>query len=110
MRVTLAICAFFALTATAWAAGPDAKKGGEISKQCAACHGNDGVSIDNNIPNLAGQHYPYLLEQMLAYKQKTRNNPIMNEMIGPLSQQQIEDIAAYYANVPFRVGAAARSK
>jgi cytochrome c553 len=110
MRSVSVICALFLLTGTAWAAGPDSQRGGAISKQCAACHGNDGVSIDNNIPNLAGQHYSYLLEQMIAYKQKSRNNPIMNEMIGPLSQQQIEDIAAYYASVPFHVGAAARSK
>lgn len=109
MRVILAICALLILAGSASAA-PDAKKGGAISKQCAVCHGNDGISIDNNIPNLAGQHYPYLLEQMIAYKQKSRNNPIMNEMIGPLSQQQIEDIAAFYAGIPFRVGTAARGK
>jgi len=109
MRVILAICALLILTGSALAA-PDAKKGSAISKQCAVCHGNDGISIDNNIPNLAGQHYPYLLEQMIAYKQKSRNNPIMNEMIGPLSQQQIEDIAAFYAGIAFRVGTAARAK
>jgi cytochrome c553 len=110
MRKILTIGAIFAFAGTAWAAGPDAKVGGEISKQCAACHGNDGMSVDNNIPNLAGQHYTYLLEQMNAYKQKTRDNPIMNEMIGPLNQTQITDIAAYFSNIPVRVGLAAQPK
>jgi cytochrome c553 len=68
------------------------------------------MSVDNNIPNLAGQHYTYLLEQMNAYKQKTRDNPIMNEMIGPLNQTQITDIAAYFSSIPVRVGLAAQPK
>jgi cytochrome c553 len=105
MRISLiAVVLLVAFAGAAWAAGPDPKAGEAISIQCAACHGNSGMSVDNNIPNLAGQHYNYLLEQLTAYKQKTRNNPIMNEMIGPLSQQQMEDIAAYYANIPIRTG------
>jgi cytochrome c553 len=106
----MAACIAVAFSGTAMAAGPDAKVGEAISKQCAACHGNEGISVDNNIPNLAGQHYAYLLEQMTAYKQKTRDNPIMNEMIGPLTQEQIEDIAAYYASVSISVGAPFKAK
>lgn len=109
--VTIAtIAVAMAFAGTALAAGPDAAKGEAISKQCAACHGNDGMSVDNNIPNLAGQHFVYLQEQMNAYKARTRNNPIMNQMISSLSQEQIDDIAAFYASVPIRTERAPRPK
>jgi cytochrome c553 len=111
MRTTLiTIAAIVAFAGTALGAAPDPKKGGAISKQCGACHGNDGISVDNNIPNLAGQHFLYLQEQMNAYKKRTRDNPIMNQMISSLSQEQIDDIAAFYASVSIRTGAAPQPK
>jgi len=88
---------------TASAAEPSAEKGAHIAAQCAACHGSDGMSIDTRIPNLAGQHYAYLLAQTNAFRERTRINPIMNQMVQSLSQEQIEDIAAYYASVPIQV-------
>ena len=93
-----------------FAADPRAEKGAQISAQCAVCHGSDGMSVDTSIPNLAGQHYSYLVEQTNAFKQKTRINPIMNQMVETLSQEQIEDIAAFYASVPIQVKAAAKPK
>lgn len=91
-------------------AAPDARAGAAISVQCGACHGNDGISADTSIPNLAGQHYVYLLNQLEAYKGKTRDNPIMSQMVVPLSQEQMEDIAAYYASIPIKVEPAAANK
>ena len=111
MRTTLiTIAAIVAFAGTALGASPDSKTGEAISKQCGACHGNDGMSVDNNIPNLAGQHFVYLQEQMNAYKKRTRINPIMNQMISSLSQEQIDDIAAFYASVPIRTEAASKPK
>jgi cytochrome c553 len=111
MRTTLlAIAAIVAFAGTALGASPDKRTGEAISKQCAACHGNDGMSVDNNIPNLAGQHFVYLQEQMNAYKKRTRINPIMNQMISSLSQEQIDDIAAFYASVHIRTEAAPQPK
>jgi cytochrome c553 len=107
----LAICAAAAAAAgAAFAAGPSVEKGAQISAQCAACHGSDGLSVDTSIPNLAGQHYAYLVEQTNAFKQRSRINPIMNQMVQSLSQEQIEDIAAYYASVPIQVKAAPKPK
>lgn len=99
-----------AFSGTALATTADAKTGGEISAQCAACHGSNGVSVENSIPNLAGQHYQYLVEQMLAYKQGTRNNPIMNEMIKSLTDEQIDDIAAYYSSESVSVGSSSKHR
>lgn len=80
------------------------KAGAAISVKCAVCHGSDGISADTNIPNLAGQHYQYLISQLEAYQDGTRKNPIMNEMAGPLSKEQMRDIAAYFSSIPIRVG------
>jgi cytochrome c553 len=99
---TIAVISVFSAEAAS-AAGPSAEAGAKISAQCAACHGSDGMSVDTSIPNLAGQHYAYLVAQTSAFKQRTRINPIMNQMVLSLSQEQIEDIAAYYASVPIQV-------
>jgi cytochrome c553 len=107
----LALCAAVAAVAgPAFAAGPSAAKGAQISAQCAVCHGSDGMSVDTSIPNLAGQHYAYLVAQTNAFKQRDRINPIMNQMVQSLSQEQIEDIAAYYASIPIQVRMAPKSK
>ncbi|MDE2135691.1 MAG: cytochrome c [Alphaproteobacteria bacterium] len=98
------------LVIPAKAAAPDPAKGAEISTQCAVCHGSDGISVDTSVPNLAGQRYPYLLAQLNAFKQGTRKNPMMNELARPLSQEQIEDIAAYYASISIHAGQATKSK
>lgn len=87
-------------------AAPSATAGAAISAQCGACHGSNGIAADTSIPNLAGQHYQYLLAQIEAYKSGTRKNPIMNEMAHALSQAQMEDLAAYFASIPISVGTA----
>ena len=68
------------------------------------CHGSDGIAVAANIPNLAGQHYPYLLGQLKAFKAGTIKSPLMNQMAGPLSLQQMQDLSAYYASIPIHVG------
>ncbi|MDA8051808.1 MAG: cytochrome c [Rhodospirillales bacterium] len=99
----LLVCGALGAVAPAYAA-PSAKAGAAISAQCAACHGNNGIAVATNMPNLAGQNYAYLLSQLEAYKNGTRKNPLMNEMAKPLSQQQMQDLAAYFASIPIRVG------
>lgn len=93
----------------AWAA-PSAKAGAAISAQCAACHGNNGIAADTSMPNLAGQHYRYLLSQLEAFKNGTLKSPIMNQMTKALSQEQMQDLAAYFASIPIRVGSPAPGK
>ncbi|GHE06614.1 hypothetical protein GCM10008024_41350 [Allgaiera indica] len=84
----------------------EAAAGAAISAQCAACHGDNGISADTNTPNLAGQHYEYLLTQLKAYHDGDRKNAIMNEMARSLTSQQMKDLAAYFANVSIKVGSA----
>jgi cytochrome c553 len=66
---------------------------------CASCHGPKGISGADTFPNLAGQKKGYLVSALKAYRDKTRNNPIMNGMAASLTDQQIDDVAAYYSSL-----------
>ena len=87
-----------ALTGTSTAA-PSSAKGKAISGQCAACHGNDGKAVNTSYPNLAGQNYQYLLQTLEQFKNGQRINSIMQALTLGLSEQQLEDLSAYYASI-----------
>lgn len=76
----------------------DPAKGQEKAAVCEACHGKTGTSIDPNYPNLAGQHYSYLVKAMSDYRSGNRSNVIMASFSANLSNQDIEDLAAWYAS------------
>ncbi len=65
---------------------------------CVGCHGEGGNSSDANYPKLAGQYESYLIKVLQDYKSVKRSNPMMNSMVGALSEQDIADIAAFYAS------------
>ncbi len=62
---------------------------------CMACHGPDGKGIAPNFPRLAGQHTAYIEKQLLAFKDGSRQDPMMNGIAFPLNAQQIKDLALY---------------
>ncbi|HEY7865236.1 MAG TPA: cytochrome c4 [Psychromonas sp.] len=68
------------------------------SAACAACHGDDGNSPSNLYPKLAGQHATYIEKQLQQFKNGERADPIMMGMAAALSQQDMLDLAAYYAS------------
>lgn len=74
---------------------------------CAACHGASGVSVSDNIPHLAGQRAGYLENQLKAFKDGARKNPIMNAMAAQLSGDDMANVAAHFAG---QTGAAAGAK
>ncbi len=92
-----ATCALLGSATAALAAG-DAAAGKAKSATCAACHNADGNSTIAQYPKLAGQSADYLLKQLQDYKSGTRANPIMLGMVAPLSPQDMEDLAAYFAS------------
>ncbi len=67
---------------------------------CAACHGANGVSVSDAIPNLAGQRGAYLSTQLKAWKDGTRKNPLMNAIGAQLSDDDIQNVAAHFAALP----------
>jgi cytochrome c553 len=70
------------------------KKAAEV---CAACHGPDGNSPVPDFPKLAGQHADYMISTLKKYKNGKRANPIMMGMAATLSDEDIKNVAAYYA-------------
>lgn len=75
----------------------DAAAGEGKASVCAACHGIDGNSSVPTWPNLAGQHADYLARQVMLIRDGARNVPEMTGIAAGLSDQDIADLAAYYA-------------
>ena len=95
--------ALVALMAPAFAAGPkgNAAAGQEKSKTCASCHGATGnESLDDTYPKLAGQYPEYLSKALHDYKSGKRNNAIMAGFTAGLSDEDIDDLSAFYASQP----------
>lgn len=67
------------------------------SVTCGACHGADGNSVTPEWPNLAGQHAAYTVRQLEAYKEGLRTDAGMRGFAATLSDQDMQDIAAYFA-------------
>ncbi|HEX5420167.1 MAG TPA: c-type cytochrome [Gammaproteobacteria bacterium] len=74
--------------------------GKQKAAACAACHGPVGISQAPQFPNLAGQHASYLLQVMKEYKTGGRQDIIMGPMVSTLSEQDMENIAAFFAAQP----------
>lgn len=75
----------------------DPVEGEKKSLACQACHGTDGNGVDPQYPRLAGQYADYLAHAMRAYQKGDRNNVIMVGMMSALSEEDINDLAAFYA-------------
>jgi cytochrome c553 len=82
------------LKATGRAVGTAPKAG----QTCVACHGNDGIGILPEYPNLAGQHADYIEQALKAYRAGQRKNPIMGGMAAPLTDADIKALAQYYSS------------
>lgn len=84
------------ISAHALAGDPDAGKA--LTVTCSACHGEDGNSIAPTFPKLAGQNEAYLLKQMQDIRDGRRPVPTMIGQVDNLNDEQLADIAAYYAS------------
>lgn len=84
----------------------DAKAGQPLTAICAACHGADGNSMAPNFPKLAGQGEEYLLKQMTDIKAGSRQVPEMTGLLNNLSDQDMANVAAYFASQKVAPGAA----
>ena len=79
------------------ATAADAAAGKTKSAVCSACHGPTGVSANPMWPNLAGQKDQYLAKQIKAFRDGDRKDPMMSPMAMGLSDDDIANLAAYYA-------------
>ena len=78
----------------------DAEAGKAKAATCEACHGADGLGTNPMYPVLAGQYEDYLVHALKAYRDGSRKNAIMAGLAAPLSDEDIKDLAAYYAGMP----------
>jgi cytochrome c553 len=75
----------------------DIGAGKQKSTSCAGCHGGDGNSMLPSFPKLAEQHASYLVQQLQAFKEGVRKDPVMSAIAVSLSEQDMADIAEYYS-------------
>jgi cytochrome c553 len=102
MKTLVILAVALAAASGAWAADKEAGKA--TAEVCSACHGINGVSVAQDIPNLAGQREAYLVSQLKAFRDETRKNPLMNAIAPQLSDSDIENVAAYFSSLPGATG------
>jgi cytochrome c553 len=77
----------------------NATAGAAIGAGCASCHGNSGISSQAGIPHVAGQHADYIRSALMAYKSGKRKDQKMQAAAASFSDQDIANVAAYYASL-----------
>lgn len=82
-------------------AGGDPARGAELSDECANCHGDDGKG-DDDFPAIAGQDAAILVTFLKAFKSgaRTSEDDVMQEYTADLTDQDMADVAAYFASLP----------
>jgi cytochrome c553 len=97
----LSALAALSMSAAAFASGQtitgDAEAGATKAAVCAACHGVDGNATDPQYPNIAGQHASYIARHLAMFKNGQRENAIMLGFAATLSEQDMADLGAYFA-------------
>lgn len=101
MKRAIVLSALLAISAGAVSAAPlidgSVKAGKKLAARCAGCHGLDGNSASAKFPKLAGQHATYIYQQLKLFKSGKRSNPIMQAQAATLSEQEMKNLAVYYA-------------
>lgn len=86
------------ISGTAFAV-PDIAAGKARAGGCVGCHGAEGNSQNSNFPSLAGQKPAYIANQLRAFRVGTRENGIMQNMAANLSNEEINNLAAYFGSL-----------
>ncbi len=104
MAATATAAPATAAPATAALQPGTAERGREKVQMCQGCHGVPGFRTAfpevYSVPRLAGQHPEYIVKALQEYKSGERTHPSMNGIAAALSDQDMADVAAYYAQVP----------
>lgn len=97
--IVAAACSAALAAGTGQAAG-NVEAGSAKSAVCQGCHGANGVSINPDWPNLAGIGAGYIVQQVHNFKEGKRQNPVMQPMAMAVSDDDLEDIAAFFNSLP----------
>ena len=79
------------------ATAADLTAGEKISQSCALCHGQFGITTMVGTPSIAGQPEVYLSNQLKQFRDGKRHNEVMNQMAKPLSDADIVNVSAWFA-------------
>ena len=97
-----ALAAFAVTSPIAQAAG-DSIAGRTVMVKCQSCHGKDGRANNYWAPNIAGQKQDYLVRSLVAYKAGERKSSMMSLAVRSLSEEDMNNVAAYYAAIKITV-------
>ena len=97
MLLSLALAA---IVGCAPALALESREFAELLRQCAACHGVDGIAKDVEIPNLRGQHDRYIAEQLRNFRSGKRHSSEMHYLSRHLTDEEIDALAQFYAEMP----------
>jgi len=95
----VSLCCISVLLFTAGCSGGDAANGQARAVTCHACHGGNGMKTAPNIPSLSGQSSFYIAKQLRDFKEGRRSDPTMDSLAASLTDDEIDDIAAYYESL-----------
>lgn len=97
----IALSALMALGGMAPVHAQDMEAGQALAAEvCAACHGANGIGVGDRFPNLAGQKANYLDDQLKAFRADRRKNPMMKAIAEQLSDDDIANLAMFFASLP----------
>ena len=99
VRIILVLLLTFVPALSALAGDVEAGKKLAVAKGCVGCHGSAGISYGPVWPNLASQHGPYMEAQLKLFRSKERIDPMMNLYASSLTDQEIADLASYFASL-----------
>lgn len=94
----LLVAAILAVSLPALAASGDPEAGRKKSAPCKTCHGETGMSVSPDFPNIAGQNADYLAAALRHYKNGKRKNAIMQGQVANLSEKDILDLTAFFSS------------
>jgi sulfide dehydrogenase cytochrome subunit len=96
MKRTLLVAALLTAAGTAFGQPADPNLGRNLAAACAICHGTNGVNA-GGLPNLAGQHKDYMIQQLRDFRDGKRPATIMHQIAKGYTEPQIEALAAFFA-------------
>ena len=77
----------------------------KVQMMCQNCHGYDGIAVLPGAANLSGQQDAYLRTQLKAYRSGERKDPVMGVVAKSLTDADIDNLSAWYANIKITVEA-----
>ena len=111
VAVTAVLAIVMSMGSGAAHAAGDAQRGKQIGYTCLGCHGIENyknVYPTYNVPKLVGQHPEYLVAALKGYRSKLRSHGTMYAQASSLSDQDVDDVAAYLASAVLPAGATAQ--